>query len=144
MGFGSFSGHDRVKSDDDLASRVAPSDLFDRLRGIGQRVGSIDDRCDLTGFYHLREGRQILVLLRHEKPPQSLAHESKRHHRADQATPAGNPAMVEPSAVRNEHPLWSERTPEARQRKFRRVVENEVVPFAVRSEEHTSELQSLK
>src|ERR1039458_4973730 len=109
MGFGSFSGHDRVKSDDDLASRVAPSDLFDRLRAIGQRVGSIDDRCDLTGFYHLREGRQILVLLRHEKPPQSLAHESKRHHRADEAAPARQPTMVEPPAVRHSYPRWFQR-----------------------------------
>src|SRR5437763_15477129 len=61
---------------------------------------------------------------------QALAHDRKRHLRADKTTPTGDPPMVEAPAVRHEHPLWSECASEVGQRVVRHVVEDEVVTLA--------------
>src|SRR5207253_6033392 len=58
---------------------------------------------------------------------QALAHERKRHLRADKATPTGDPPMVEAPAVRHEHPPWCEGTSQVGQCVVRHVVEDEVV-----------------
>ena len=46
--------------DDDLPSSVSRSDMSHSLRGLAERVRSVDDRCDLAGFDELPEGDQIL------------------------------------------------------------------------------------
>src|SRR5215210_6860485 len=89
-------------ADDDLASSVSLSHMADRLGGFAQRVRPVDDRCDLAGLDELLEDYQVLELRRHEKWPQCVAHEPVQHVRADHATTAREPMIVEPSAVRYE------------------------------------------
>src|SRR2546429_407925 len=62
--------------------------MVDRLTGLAQRVGSVDDRCDLSALDQLRQNNQVLLLRRHDEGRQALAHERKRHLRADKTTPA--------------------------------------------------------
>jgi hypothetical protein len=47
--------------DDDLPSSVSRFDVANSLRGLAQRVGAVDDRCDLAGFDELRESDQVLL-----------------------------------------------------------------------------------
>jgi hypothetical protein len=61
--------------DDDLPSSVTSADVIDRLRGLAQRVRSIDDRCDLAGFDERLQDNQVLLLRRHDERPQRLTHE---------------------------------------------------------------------
>src|ERR1022692_2999897 len=73
-------------TDHDLSSGVPCSDVIHRPSSLAQRIGSIDDRRRLAGLDQLLEGDEIVMLLRHHKSAQPLAHETERHHRFDQAT----------------------------------------------------------
>src|SRR5438105_4459389 len=95
--------------DDDLAASVAASDVIDRLRGLAQRVRSTDDRCELARFDQVLQGDQGLKLLRHDERPQRLAPESGPELCTHDATPAGEPVIVESSPVRHEGSLRGER-----------------------------------
>src|SRR5450755_2644936 len=62
-------------TDHNLSSGVPRSDVIHRSGGLAERVGSIDDRHDLTGVDQVRKGDEIVVLLRHHKSAEPLAHE---------------------------------------------------------------------
>jgi hypothetical protein len=66
----------RLRSDgnDDLSSRVSPSDITERLWDLAQRVRSVDDGCDVAGFHQVLQDTQVRMLRRHDKGPQRLAH----------------------------------------------------------------------
>src|SRR5450755_189932 len=116
--------------DHDLSSRVPRSDVIHRSGGLAQGVGPIDERHDLTGLDQLLEGQEIVMLLRHHKSAEPLAHETERHHRFDQPARAGEPTILELPAVWHKYPARGERAPQVGQRSVRDVVEDEVVTLA--------------
>src|SRR5215212_2379214 len=117
--------------DGDLSSSVPLSHMADRLRGFAQRIGAVDHRRHLAGLDQLLEEDQILESRRHDKRPQCVTHELSQHVRPDHATTAGEPMIVEPSAVRHECSLRGEGASELGQRMVRHIVEDEVVALIV-------------
>ena len=54
------SGSRASHSDDGLPLSVSRSDVIERLGGIAQSVGLVDDRCDLPCFDEFLENNQVL------------------------------------------------------------------------------------
>ena len=71
--------------DGDLAAGVSQPDVIDRLGGLAQRIGPIDDRSDLAGLDELLEDDEVGLVLRDEERPQRLAGEARQDVRADHA-----------------------------------------------------------
>jgi hypothetical protein len=61
--------------DDDLSASVACFELPDGLGDLGQRVGSVDDRCELAGLDEFPQGLQVFLPRLGGQHPQPLAHE---------------------------------------------------------------------
>ncbi len=61
--------------DDDFASGVSLCCITHSLRGLAQRVRSVDDRSDLPGFNKLLQKNQVLILRHRHKHASLLAHE---------------------------------------------------------------------
>src|ERR687890_1579893 len=55
-----FSSH----GDEDFSFCVSPFQIPDGFGDLGERVGTVDDRCDLPGFDELLEDEQVLVVRR--------------------------------------------------------------------------------
>ena len=49
--------------DDDLAACVSLLHAAQALGRVGQRVGPVEDRCELSGLDETGEGEQLLLLL---------------------------------------------------------------------------------
>ena len=81
----------------------------------------------LAGLDQLLELEQVLPLRRLDERPKGLAHEAEHDHPGDQAAATGEPALVEPSAVRHEDAGRSQHAPEVGERMVRHVVEDQVV-----------------
>src|SRR5215217_6354653 len=62
------------------------SDIPDRLRGLAQREGSVDDRRDLPGFDELLQDHQVRSPWLGQERAQPLADEPGHHHRPEGAT----------------------------------------------------------
>jgi hypothetical protein len=54
---------------------VSFSEIIDSLRGFAQRVRSVDDRCQLSGFNELLKINQILIRRKRNRRVTLLAHE---------------------------------------------------------------------
>ena len=61
--------------DNDLPASVALREIPERLGDLGQRVGFIDDRRDLSGLEEFVHEEQVLVVWLRNKRSQALAHE---------------------------------------------------------------------
>jgi hypothetical protein len=99
--------------DDDFSSGVSLFQIPDRLGDLGERVGPVDDRCDLPGFDELLEDDHVLVVLRGDERPQLLAHERRQHERAELAIGAPEPPSTGLASDDDEGPPGSEGAPEA-------------------------------
>src|SRR5215210_3279492 len=104
-----FASH----GDDDFSSRVPFYQIPDGLGDLAQRVGSVDDRCDLPGFDELLEDDQILVVLLVDERAQLLAHERGEHHRPELAIGASEPPSSPFASNDDEGPPGGEGAPEA-------------------------------
>ena len=111
---------------------MAGSDTIDRLQCcVGQRVGAVDDRCDLAGFHESLERDQVVVVLRLDGWFGLLAHEHGREHRPHGAAEL---AVGVPAAVRDQSPAWRERAPGPCHRMVPDVVEDQVITFRAAGE----------
>ena len=54
-----FASH----GDDDFSLSVSFFQIPDGFGDLAQRVGTVDDRCELAGFDELLEGEHVLVVL---------------------------------------------------------------------------------
>src|SRR6186997_403455 len=95
--------------------------VAERRCSFAQRIGAIDDRREAAALDELLELEQVLPLRRLDERPQGLAHEAEHHHPEDEAAATGEPALVEPSAVRHEDPGGGQRAAEIGQRMVRHV-----------------------
>src|SRR3712207_1875400 len=78
-------------ADDDFPSSASLLQIADGLGDLAQRVGAVDDRCDLPGFDELLEDEHVLVILLIDERPQLLANERGQHERAELAIGASEP-----------------------------------------------------
>jgi hypothetical protein len=119
----SLPGH----ADDDLSSSVSLFEIPDGLGNLGERVGPVDDRCDLPGFDELGEDDQVLVVLRGHERAQLLAHEREQQVRPEQAADYPQPSSAAFASDDDERPLRREGAPQTRQRRVPTDVEDQVV-----------------
>src|SRR5579864_231581 len=70
-----------LNRDDNRSPRMPVSHVTDRPGGRTQRVRSIDERCDLSGFDELLEDEQVSPILKLDRWAKLLAPELRRHRR---------------------------------------------------------------
>src|SRR5256885_15086582 len=68
-----------LHGDDDFGSRVSLSEIPDRLGNLTQRIGSVNDRRDLSGFNEMLEGNKILFAVLRDVNDDFLPHEARQH-----------------------------------------------------------------
>src|SRR5882757_7472175 len=86
--------------DDELASRVALLQVPDRVRGLGERVGAVDGRSDLSLLGEVLEGQQVLVAREGDEVAEVLADEGGEQGGPDLAA---HPAEEGASALAADH-----------------------------------------
>src|SRR5215204_3188866 len=104
-----FASH----GDDDFSLSVSLFQIPDGLGDLAQRVGPVDDRCDLAGFYELLEDDHVLVVLLGDERAQLLVHERGQHERAELAIGASEPSSSPFASSDDEDPFGGEGAPEA-------------------------------
>ena len=52
--------------------------MLDRRRSLAERIGPVDDRCDLAGFDELGEHEEVRVVLPREERAELLAQEHRQ------------------------------------------------------------------
>src|SRR5215208_1802789 len=72
-----FASH----GEDDFPSSVPFCQIPYGLRSLGERVGPVDDRCELAGFDELLEQDQVLAVLPRNERAQLLVHEPGQYRR---------------------------------------------------------------
>ena len=103
---------------------VATCDMIDRLGGLAERVGAVDDRRDLPGFDQVLQGDQVVVVLRLDGWARLLAHDHRDEHGPHGAAQL---AVRVPAAVRDQGPARGQRAPRPGHRVVADVVEDQVV-----------------
>ncbi len=64
-----------LHGDDDFSSGVSLFQIADGLGGLTQRVRSVDDRRDLSGFHELLQNNQVVLVDTRNEEEELLAHE---------------------------------------------------------------------
>ncbi len=118
-----FASH----GDDDFPSSVPFCQIPYGLRSLGERVGPVDDRCELAGFYELLEQDQVLAVLPRDERPQLLVHEPGQYRRPKLAIGASEQPPSPFAPDDDEGSLRGEGSTEASQRGVAADVEDHVV-----------------
>src|SRR6266508_1958213 len=114
--------------DDDLASGVSLLQRPDGLGHLAQRVGPVDDRCDLAGLDELLQDHQVLAPFLQYELAQPLAHERRQHGRPeDLAIEASEPPSAPFASHDDERPPGGEGAPSCDRERFPRGVEDQVI-----------------
>src|SRR5207245_9633606 len=92
-------------TDDNRSSRMAFSDMSERLGGITQRVSCVDDRCDLAGFDELLQDEQVRSVGKFDGRTQLPALEHRHCGRLEDGTDGAEPTAARRSVVGLQLPL---------------------------------------
>src|SRR4051812_19115703 len=93
--------------------RARPSSrLADSRSDLAERIGAVDDRCELRRVDELSERHQVLGVLRGHECAELLADERGEQERADLTIDAAEPASIGLASDDDEPSPASERAPE--------------------------------
>src|SRR5215218_8382048 len=118
-----FASH----GEDDFPSSVPFCQIPYGLRSLGERVGPVDDRCELAGFDELLEQDKVLAVLSCDERPQLLAHEPGQYRRPQLAIGASEPPSSPFAPDDDEGSLRGKDATEARQRRVPADVQDQVI-----------------
>src|SRR5918998_4663120 len=99
--------------DEDFSFSVSSFQIPHGFGDLGERVGTVDDRCDLPGFDELLEDQHVLVVLLVDERAQLLTHQRGQHHRPELAICAPEPPSSPFASNDDEGPPGGEGPPEA-------------------------------
>ena len=84
----------RFDGDDEFASRAPVEQVADSRSDLAERIGAVDDRCELPRVDELSERHQVLGVLRGHECAELLADERGEQESADLTIDAAEPASI--------------------------------------------------